>query len=68
MSKVCNGYCCLTCINGSCPMALSEEYEEYGIPVVHSCEECSSYEGCKGCDFENTEMCVKSGGGKSGGK
>ena len=28
------------CVNGNCPIALSEEYEEYGIPVTHSCEEC----------------------------
>ena len=28
------------CINGSCPMALSDEYEERGMDVVHNCSEC----------------------------
>lgn len=28
------------CVDGSCPMALSDEYEECGMDVVHSCDEC----------------------------
>lgn len=30
----------LQCINGSCPIALSDEYEERGMDVVHNCNEC----------------------------
>ena len=30
----------LVCVDGSCPMALSEEYEECGMDIVHNCEEC----------------------------
>ena len=30
----------LECVDGSCPIALSEEYEECGMDVVHSCAEC----------------------------
>lgn len=30
----------LECVDGSCPIALSEEYEEYGMDIVHNCEEC----------------------------
>lgn len=39
------------CINGSCPMALSEEYEERGMDVVHSCEECQ-YHKAKESDYK----------------
>ena len=28
------------CVDGSCPIALSDEYEERGIDVTHSCDEC----------------------------
>ena len=30
----------LECVDGSCPIALSEEYEECGMDAVHSCAEC----------------------------
>ena len=30
----------LECVDGSCPMALSDEYAERGMDVVHNCEEC----------------------------
>ena len=30
----------LECVDGSCPIALSEEYEEWGMDVVHSYAEC----------------------------
>jgi len=30
----------LECVDGSCPMALSDEYEERGMDIVHNCEEC----------------------------
>lgn len=30
----------IQCVDGSCPIALSEEYEEWGMDVVHSYAEC----------------------------
>ena len=30
----------LECVDGSCHIALSEEYEERGMDVIHSCVEC----------------------------
>ena len=30
----------LECVDGSCPMALSDEYAERGMDVVNNCEEC----------------------------
>lgn len=39
----------MSCIDGSCPKANQEEYEEYGIPVVRTCFECSYYRGCEDC-------------------
>ena len=62
MSEYCKGYCGVACVNGSCPVALRDEYEERGYDVVHSCKECHYYEGCKDCAFEGTDICVKEGG------
>lgn len=28
------------CINGCCPIALADEYEDRGMDVIHSCNEC----------------------------
>lgn len=53
----CKDYCGLACIDGTCPIANREEYEEWGIPVVESCEECHMYKGCKDCCLEGTEYC-----------
>ena len=61
MSKRCKGYCGVACVDGSCPIALREEYEERGYDVVHSCKECHYYRGCEDCAFEGTKQCVKEG-------
>ena len=59
-SKTCEGYVAVRCIDGSCPIALRDEYQEYGIPVVWSCEECVDYDGgCENCIFEGTDVCIK---------
>ena len=47
--KRCPEYIGVSCINGTCPMANQEEYEEYVIPVVRTCYECSYYRGCADC-------------------
>lgn len=56
---ICSGYCGVSCVDGSCPIADYEEYAERGYDVVRDCEECIYYEGCKDCAFENTDMCIK---------
>ena len=53
----CPNYTGVTCINGSCPMALREEYEEYGIPITWSCDECNYYKGCDDCYFCGENGC-----------
>ena len=59
--KICPNYTGLACVNGSCPIALREEYQEYGIPVIKNCDECHKYEGCEDCAWEGTDVCVKDG-------
>lgn len=34
----CEGYCGVTCVNGSCPQALADQYPEYGYEPC-TCEE-----------------------------
>lgn len=53
----CPNYCGITCVNGSCPKALQEEYEECDCPVIKSCKDCGYYEGCVDCAFLDTEYC-----------
>ena len=55
----CKGYCGLTCVDGTCPMANRDEYAERGYYLIQDCDECFYYEGCKDCYFEGTEHCVK---------
>ena len=46
----CPNYCGVTCVNGSCPNALADEYPEYGY--IHcTCAECGYYKGCEDCCF-----------------
>lgn len=52
----CMNYVGVTCVNGSCPNALANEYPEYGYEHV-TCEECGYYEGCTDCALCGTDMC-----------
>ena len=56
--KQCRNYCGVACVDGTCPMANREEYEERCIPVVTSCKNCFYYKGCEDCCFNGTEYCV----------
>lgn len=51
MRKICPEYCGVACIDGSCPMANIVEYMERDYDVVHNCNECHYYRGCKDCYF-----------------
>lgn len=58
----CRGYVGVACVDGTCPMALSEEYEERCMPLIVSCKECFYYKGCEDCALDGTEHCVKTDG------
>lgn len=58
-ARICESYVGVACIDGSCPVANSEEYEERCIPVVKSCKDCHCYRGCEDCYFDGTEHCIK---------
>ena len=47
----------LRCIDGSCPVANREEYEERGYDVVRSCADCPEERKCEICYFEGTPDC-----------
>ena len=42
---VCPNYCGVTCVNGTCPVALGECHI--------TCDECPYYKGCEDCAFCN---------------
>lgn len=62
---ICDRFCTVNCVNGSCSIALGEEYEERGMPVVYSCNECVYHTSCDDCDWQvlicviNTLMTVQ---------
>lgn len=49
MSKTCKEYTCITCINGTCPVAVAEEHEYYDVPTIKNCDECFFNNGCEDC-------------------
>lgn len=53
----CVNYVGETCVNGSCPNALANEYPEYGHEQC-TCEEFGYYKGCNDCALYGTEMCT----------
>lgn len=64
MTKRCKGYCGVSCVDGSCPMANREEYAERGYDLIDSCEECHYYKGCEDCCFDGDERCCVKFDGK----
>lgn len=58
--KYCKGYVGVACVDGTCPKANREEYEERGIPVP-KCADCWLYKGCEDCALDGTEHCDKEG-------
>lgn len=49
--EYCEHYCGVTCIDGTCPKALEDEYMERGIEVPVNCANCWYYKGCEDCAF-----------------
>lgn len=60
--KRCPGYVGISCVDGSCPVANQDEYEERCISLTKSCDDCSMYKGCEDCALEGTEHCKSAGG------
>lgn len=52
MKKRCKHFTSIRCINGNCPIALSEEYEERGMDVIRDCDDCVESGLCKDCIWE----------------
>lgn len=57
MDKRCKNYVGVACIDGSCPMARAEEYEEYNVPPRFNCKDCWYYKGCGDCALYGTDHC-----------
>ena len=58
--KYCQHYCGISCVDGACPLANREEYEERCYDLPKHCRDCYRYLGCEDCYFaspENAEMC-----------
>lgn len=55
MNKPCFGYCGISCVDGSCPIANMEEYQERCIPVVWNCSQCHYCRFCEDCAFLGME-------------
>ncbi len=59
-NKYCKGYCSPTCVDGTCPNAVAEEYYEYDIECEFvKCSECYFSRGnCDDdCIFRGTSEC-----------
>ena len=55
----CSGYVGVACVDGSCPIANADLYEEYCIDVVKKCTDCHFYRGCEDCAFYGTDDCER---------
>ena len=59
MGKRCKDYVGVACVNGTCPQARREEYEERGMFVPQKCDDCWMYRGCEDCALYGTEYCAR---------
>lgn len=57
--KYCRSYCGVACVDGTCPAANREEYEEPYVTARLNCRECFMYKGCEDCCFAGTEYCTE---------
>lgn len=53
----CVDYVGVTCVDGSCPMANADEYQERGMDVIKNCDDCGFYKGCSDCALFDTVYC-----------
>lgn len=57
--KICKSYVGVACVDGTCPQANREEYEERCMPLINNCKDCFYYKGCEDCALDGTDFCVK---------
>lgn len=57
MNGYCPDYVGAACVDGTCPVACAEEYEEYSVPYGFNCRNCWLYKGCEDCALYGTEHC-----------
>lgn len=57
----CKSYVGVSCVDGTCPIANMEEYEERCMDVLKKCKDCWLYKGCEDCALYGTEHCEKVG-------
>lgn len=55
--RYCTDYVGLSCVDGSCPIANADEYEERGMDVIKKCKDCFYHKGCKDCALAGTNLC-----------
>ena len=55
---ICGGYVGVSCVDGSCPVANADIYQEYGADVIYNCEDCWLRRDCSTCVHNGTEYCV----------
>ena len=58
MKERCRNYVGVACVDGSCPSANREEYEERYMPVIKGCSDCFYYRGCVDCALSDTQYCI----------
>lgn len=58
--KRCPNYVGVACVNGTCPKANRDEYDERCMDVISNCKDCFYYEGCIDCVLYHTEQCLDS--------
>ena len=54
-NNLCLAFACSTTSTGNCPIALSEEYTEYDVPVPGDCNECYHHRCCD-CMFDGDDL------------
>ena len=57
MNEYCPNYVGVSCVDGTCPVARADDFEEYSIPVGFNCDECWLYKGCEDCVLYGTDDC-----------
>lgn len=58
MKERCRNYVGVAYVDGSCPSANREEYEERYMPVIKGCSDCFYYRGCVDCALADTQYCI----------
>lgn len=53
----CREYVGAACVDGRCPIANLEEYEEIGVPVASVCQNCIFSQSCLDCVLYKTRWC-----------